>query len=283
MFTGVPKWFTVLPVQREGSQPRIAHVVSRGNPQYWGETHEPLNVELQRVVRQAWVDRPPITDLQLQFIPHYAGKHCLESIRLSRLANGGGAHAVAVGLLRDAVEALSLVALGICHDGAKLRILSEWNEEKRSAGEVRKYLEEVVWPTLGISGLWGEQWSAFWASIARAVQPYAHVSPLRLRWHQHVEIIDGRWHVWINHPAGDFEMYRAARIGALQLLLFWAFAEIVCAFAADTEAHLSRLRTLADVARHWLSKNEVFFHGENWEGQLMPFVYPTDARYWGQE
>ena len=26
MFTGVPKWFTVLPVQREGSQPRIAHV-----------------------------------------------------------------------------------------------------------------------------------------------------------------------------------------------------------------------------------------------------------------
>ena len=78
-------------------------------------------------------------------------------------------------------------------------------------------------------------------------------------------------------------MYRAARIGAFQLLLFWAFAEIVCAFAADAEAHLPRLRTLAGDARHWLSKNEVFFHGENWEVQLMPFVYPTDARYWGQE
>ena len=258
-------------------------MAARGDSEYWRKTHEPLNLELQLVVRQAWANQPPVSDLQLQFVPYYAGKHCLETIRLSRLANEGGAHAVAVGLLRDAVEALSLVAVGICHDGEKLRILNEWNEEKQSAGDVRKYLERTVWPTVSISGLWGERWSDFWASLARAVQPYSHVSPLRLRWHQHVEIIDGKWHVWINHLAGDFELYRAARIGAFQLVLLWAFAEIVCAFAAAPAAHLSQLRTLANNARQWLSKNEVFFHGENWEVQLIPFVYPTSPRYWGQE
>lgn len=41
------------------------------------------------------------------FLPHWAGKHCLESVVISRLANEAGGHALAVGLLRHAVEALS--------------------------------------------------------------------------------------------------------------------------------------------------------------------------------
>lgn len=72
----------------------------KGDPEYWQKTHEPLNLELQVVVHQSCVDRPPLADLQLQFIPHYAGKHCLESVRLSRLANEGGAHAVAPAWVR---------------------------------------------------------------------------------------------------------------------------------------------------------------------------------------
>lgn len=252
----------------------------KGDPEYWQRTHEPLNLELQRVVRESWANQPPVADLQLQFIPHYAGKHCLESVRLSRLANEGGAHAVAVGLLRDAVEALSLVAVGICSDPEKVRVLSQWNDDKLSAGGIRQYLEGRVWPTLTILGLWGESWASFWESLARSVQPYAHFSPLRMRWHQHVQIINGKWHFWINNPTGDFELYRGARISAFQLLVFWAFAEIVCAFAAAPAAELSQLTPMAEDARRWLSTNEVFFQGEKWDVQLMPFVYPTDARYW---
>jgi hypothetical protein len=254
----------------------------RGDPDYWKKTHEPLSVELQLVVRRAWVDRPPVEDLQLQYIPHYAGKHCLESVRLSRLANEGGAHAVAVGLLRDAVEALSLVALAISDDPEKVRILNQWNEERLSSGDLRKQLETRVWPSVTITGLWGEAWEIFWASLARAVQPYAHFSPLRMRWHQHVQIIDGKWHVWINHPAGDFEPYRAARVVAFQLLVFWAFAELVCAFNAAPANHLSRLTKFAGDARQWLSTNDVFFQGEKWDIQLMPFVYPTGPQYWNR-
>jgi len=255
----------------------------RGDPEYWQKTHEPLNLELQLVVRKSWVDRPPVKELQLQFIPHYAGKHCLESVRLSRLANEGGAHAVGVGLLRDSIEALSLVALSICHDPEKIRILEQWNEEKLSAGEIRKYLDSKVWPTVKISGLWGESWASFWESLSRSVQPYAHFSPLRMRWHQHVQIIDGKWHIWVNHPGGDFELYRGARISAFQLLVFWAFAEIVCTFDAAPAEQLSNLLSHAHKARQWLSTNEVFFQGDKWEVQLMPFVYPTGPQYWNNE
>ena len=255
-------------------------MVPRGDPNYWQQTHEPLNLELQEVVRRSWVDQPPVADTQLQFIPHYAGKHCLETVRLSRLANEGGAHAVAVGLLRDAVEALSVVALGISMDRSKIDVLRRWNDEKLSAGELRMHLETHVWPQVASVGLWGESWASFWESLARSVQPYAHFSPLRMRWHQHVQIIDGKWHVWLNHPAGDFELYKAARIGAFQLLVFWAFAELIAALGAASADVISRLEHLARDARQWLSTNEVFFHGEKWEVQLMPFVYPTGAEFW---
>jgi len=240
----------------------------QGDPEYWQKTHEPLNLALQGVVRGAWVDQPPLADLQLQFIPHYAGKHCLESVRLSRLANEGGAHAVAVGLLRDAVETLSLVALAISRDADKLRFLRQWNEDRLSAGELRKRLDATVWPSVTVAGLWG--------------QPYAHFSPLRMRWHHHIQIVDGEWRLWINHPGGDFELYRAARIVAFQLLVFWAFAELISAFGAASVEQLKGLALLAGNARRWLATNEVFFHGEKWEVQLMPFVYPTGAQYWDQ-
>lgn len=246
------------------------------------ETHEPLNLELQSVVRGAWADEPPIQDMQIQFIPHYAGKHCLESIRLSRLANEGGAHAIAVGLLRDAVEALSVVAMGISDDPSKLDVLRQWDEERLNAGALRAYLEEKVWPNAAIPGLWGEPWAEFWASLARSVQPYAHFSPLRMRWHQHIQIIEGKWHIWINHPSGDFEIYRGARVVAFQLLLFWAFAELICVFGAAHREQITRLNSLALDARRWLSTNDVFFQGEKWDIQLLPFVYPTENQYWQQ-
>ncbi len=248
---------------------------STGNPHYWQETHEPLNLELQKVVRQSWVEQVPVHDLQLQYIPHYAGKHCLESVRLSRLANEGGAHAVAVGLLRDAVEALSVATLGISRDPEKIRLLERWNDEKLSPGELRKHLEREVWPHVGATGLWGEPWASFWADLAQSVQPYAHFTPSRMRWHQHVEVVEGKWRFWINHPLGDGQLYRGARVSAFQLLVFWAFAEIVVALAAAPHDQLSRLEVLAHGARQWLAKNEVFFQGDKWSVQLMPFVYPT--------
>ncbi len=77
-------------------------------------------------------------------------------------------------------------------------------------------------------------------------------------------------------------MYRGARVVAFQLLVFWAFAELVCAFDAAPDNQVVRLASFAADARQWLSTNEVFFQGEKWEVQLMPFVYPTGGQYWNR-
>jgi len=227
-------------------------------------------------VRGYWGQNPPVNDLQLQFTAHYAGKHCLESVVASRLANEAGAHAIAVGLLRHAVEALDIVAISICHHPDKLAILQRWNDEKISQGDVRRILEKDVWPLTPLKGLWNQPWADFWKSLSKAVQPYAHFSPPLMRWHQRVEMRGGKFFFWINYPGGDYEQYRGDRIAYFQLLVFWAFAEIVRAFHAAPENDLHSLATLADSSGQKLSASPVFFKGEGWDIQLIPFVFPKN-------
>jgi hypothetical protein len=245
-----------------------------GDPHYWTKHHEPLHLALLSIVRKEWANSPPINDLQLQFVAHYAGKHCLESVVIARLANEGGAHAVAVGLLRNAVESLSVVAMAISNYPEKVKMLERWNTEKVSPGKLREALETHVWPKVDLKGLWNQTWSDFWRSLARAVQPYAHFSPPLMRWHQRAEMKNDKFHLWINHPEGDFEQYRADRIATFQLLIFWVFAEMVCAFGAAPQFDIDNLRALSNLSKLKLSTSEVFFSGKDWEVQLLPFVFP---------
>jgi len=247
-----------------------------GDPEYWSKHFEPLHIALLRVVRGYWAKNPPVNDLQLQFTAHYAGKHCLESVVVSRLANEAGAHAIAVGLLRHAVEALNIVAISICHHPDKIQILQRWDDEKISQGEIRRILEKDVWPKAPLTGLWNQSWCEFWQSLGAAVQPYAHFSPLLMRWHQRAEMRGEKIFFWVNYPGGDAEQYRGDRIAYFQLLVFWAFAELVCAFHAAPKGELDSLATLADSSRQKLSSAPVFFLGEGWDIQLVPFVFPKD-------
>lgn len=247
-----------------------------GDPLYWAKHFEPLHIALAKVVRGHWVKEPPVMDLQLQYTAHYAGKHCLESVVASRMANEGGAHAVAVGLLRHAIEALNIVAISICHNPRKVAILQQWNDEKISQGDVRKILENEVWPLEPFTGLWNQSWTEFWRSLNKSVQPYAHFSPLMLRWHVKAEMRDGKLLFWINHPEGDAEQYKGDRIAYFQLLVFWTFAEIVRVFNAALKDDLTSLAALADEGRQKLSTSPFFFKDEEWDIQLLPFVFPKD-------
>lgn len=250
-----------------------------GDPLYWAKHFEPLHIALLRIVRGYWGQNPPVSDLQLQFTAHYAGKHCLESVVVSRLANEAGAHATAVGLLRHAVEALDIVAISICHHLDKVAILQRWDDEKISQGDIRRILEEDVWPMTPLKGLWNQSWADFWKSLSKAVQPYAHFSPPLMRWHQKVEELGDKLVFWINDPRGDAEQFKADRIAYFQLLVFWAFAEIVRAFRAAPDADLDSLTTLADSSRQKLASSPTFFTGGSWDTQLLPFVWLKNERY----
>jgi hypothetical protein len=96
-----------------------------------------------------------------------------------------------------------------------------------------------------------------------------------MRWHQRAEMKNDKFYFWINHPEGDFEQYRADRIATFQLLIFWAFAEMICAFGAAPQFDIDNLRALSNMSKLKLSTSEVFFSGKDWEVQLLPFVFPT--------
>jgi len=175
------------------------------------------------------------------------------------------------------MEALSVVAMGISDCQDKVGILQKWEKEQLSQGEIRRALEQHVWATTELRGLWDESWSHFWRDLCGAVQPYAHFSPPLMRWHQRTEMRNGKFYLWVNHPEGGFEQYRADRIATFQLLVLWAFAELVCEFRAAPSDDIERLKEHAHLARQKLSKAPVFFHGENWGIQLLPFVFPKDG------
>lgn len=59
--------------------------------------------------------------------------------------------------------------------------LAKWQEDRISAGQLRKWLQENVWQSYG-QGLWAESWSLFMREFAGAVQPYAHYGRSLSQW-----------------------------------------------------------------------------------------------------
>lgn len=105
----------------------------------------------------------------------------LDSMLLANQANRDGMHANALALLRSGVEAISVIELTISKHPDAESVLAKWNEDRISAGKLRGWLQENVWPGYG-TGLWDEPWSAFMREFAGAVQPYAHYGRSLAQW-----------------------------------------------------------------------------------------------------
>ena len=89
--------------------------------------------------------------------------HFLQCLQTSQFANVKEFYSVAMGLLRQCVESLSIVELGLVNEPQAVRIQKLW-EDGKQVGEVRRWLEVNVWPRYG-SGLWNEPWREyFWES-----------------------------------------------------------------------------------------------------------------------
>jgi hypothetical protein len=110
-------------------------------------------------------DLRPIPELALC---HHAG--CIEA---AGYANERGKHSAAMCLVRQWLEALTVAELGLQKPAFAGPLLHAWKMGKKSPGDLRKALEQSVWPSYG-TGLWDEPWTEFHSNLARAVQPYAH-------------------------------------------------------------------------------------------------------------
>ena len=105
----------------------------------------------------------------------------LDTLLLANQANREGMHANALALLRQCVEAISIIELGLCGHADAEATLLKWDADDLTPGKLRSWLQANVCSKYG-AGLWSEPWSTFMREFASAVQPYAHYGRNLAQW-----------------------------------------------------------------------------------------------------
>lgn len=123
------------------------------------------------------------TDLavHVRSVPLLASYHLHQCILSSIDANEKGRYSVAMALLRQCVETLTIVEVGFQSPKFATNIISGFSEGRFTQGQIRQKLESEIWNKYGV-GLWSESWSEYYGNLARAVQPYAHYSHTLMGW-----------------------------------------------------------------------------------------------------
>jgi hypothetical protein len=173
--------------------------------------------------------------LQVKFAPTLAHWFVLDSLYLASDANRAGMHANALALTRQCIEAFSVIELGICGHADAEAMLHRWWDDEITAGQLRKWLSEQVWPQYG-SGLWHEPWADFMANLAAAVQPYAHYTSKLSQWQ--LRFLGGSPGKMDDHlieiRPRAYDAQKATRISLYHGILTYALARM--ALAADSSA-----------------------------------------------
>jgi hypothetical protein len=106
-------------------------------------------------------------------IPQLAVFHLDACLNASIEANAALTPTVAMCLLRQCVETLTIIDVGLQPSKYRDPVLDTWHEGKKTTGALRKDLEQEIWPRYG-PGIWDESWSEYFSNLAQAVHPHAH-------------------------------------------------------------------------------------------------------------
>jgi hypothetical protein len=214
---------------------------------------------------------PERMDVHRSALPKLALHQLGDVLETSLFANRQGRHAIGLALLRQGVEALTIVELGLWGTDRAWTLLDQWDEGRQTHGELRRVLQAESWPSYG-SGLWTESWSEFMGNLARAIQPYSHFSPMLLQWQvkmvSGIEDVAGRKLIALMGGA-YVDPSKRERVDLLTSLAIWALGRIVLNYAAPPSDVTARIEMQgAAIARsRWLTA------GEPWQDQLCPHVW----------
>jgi hypothetical protein len=211
--SAAPEWFTIAEIATADTMKRIANSV-----------------------------RELSLPLQVKFLPMQAHWFILDSLLLANQANHEGMHSNALALTRQCLEAISIIELGLSSHPEAANMLSKWEADKATPGELRKWLSDSVWPSYG-SGLWTEPWKDFMAHFARAIQPYAHYSSHLAKWQLRMHFPaekEGTYTAVAEWTPRAYDPKKATRITLFHAILTYALARIWIAscglFSADKSA-----------------------------------------------
>ncbi len=186
-------------------------------------------------------------------------------------ANLRGNHSVALALLRQCVEAISIVELAILDDESTAQpLLEEWRSDSLTLGGLRQEMERRVWPKYG-PGLGTDTWSAFFARVARAVQPYSHCSYGLLNWQfrnvSHQRGPDGGLTALV--ALGGYDGVKASRITLLQAILVWTLVSLVLNNSPSDDVRHRFEDSVAELGREVMA-SDFFMQDSEWEVQFYP-------------
>jgi len=217
---------------------------------------------------------------QLALVRYAAGCHLAGCLETSCVANERGKHSAAIALVRQAVEALTLIDLGLQPNTYSDPLLAQWNSGRISHGEIRARLEREVWQSYG-RGLWDESWAAFFGNFARAVQPYAHYTPELQGWQDQVVAQHGDREATISIGLLTYDPLKATRITFLHFLLAWTLGRILLVHRenADVLAREADIHLLGGA----LSQSKLLFKKEDWGVQLLPHLWFRPGVDWLDE
>jgi hypothetical protein len=218
------------------------------------------------------LSNPDLSALGELAIFHHAG--CLEA---SASINRRGKHSVAIGLVRQSVEALSIAEVALQDPAFAEPTLAAWKDGKKSQGDIRKALEQTVWSSYG-KGLWSEPWQEFYANLARAVQPYAHYTPELQGWQFADRAHTGGTTFVAELGFEAYDPLKATRITLLHMLLTWMLGRILLAHGRYAPAMEKRQEVLRLGAS--LANSKLLFRGGNWGDQLAPHMLFKPGHTW---
>lgn len=209
-------------------------------------------------------------DLNLGSACDAAGLHFVQCLQLSGDFNRKGLHAIAISLVRQCLEAHSVVEAGFQASDLRRDLLNRWLDGKITGGGIRKRLDREVWASYG-NGLWDEPWSEFMSEFTQAVHPYAHYSQLLQGWqfaHLHDDVIlqsDGSYHAYMAVGANTYDATKATRITLLHMILAWIAGRTLLAHGhaerLSDEVHAAG-RAIAEA--EWLGGGKASWHQEFW-------------------
>lgn len=206
---------------------------------------------------------PHIAALPSLALHHFA--HCLTT---SIDTNRAGRHAPALALLRQAIESLTIIELGLHEPTFSMPLLDRWSEDKLSHGELRQRLETTAWPKYGY-GLWKESWSTYFSLLAKAVQPYAHCSHELLQWSL-AALTPLKQRSFVI-AVGGYDATKASRLTLFHVLTGWTLARILQATRPPL-APLVPESSVRELGRA-LAHSEYLLEGQDWSVQLWPHMF----------
>jgi hypothetical protein len=245
----IPDWFTLA----EDANPKIMQRLSAAT--------ERLNLPVQ-----------------VAALPRQALWFLMNSVYMANLANREGMHANALSITRQCLEAISIIELGLAQTPDASQLLRRWESDSASAGELRKWLEQNVWPGYG-AGLWSEPWPDFMGKLCKAIQPYAHYSPMLAQWqgrlHQIGKDPDGGYTAVLECGPRTYDPQKATRITLFHSLVGFALARV---WIANHRSVDLEFESLIEQLRDELGKSRYLDGNQtNWDQQFWAMLWFADG------